>query len=345
MYKIVINGRKFEYFADYTISMKFNSIADSFSFTGQKDFLPNILSYPECQVLDENDNLIITGTIINQSFELNSQPSLINVSGYSKSGILEDCTIPVSLYPLQSDNLSLREIVDKLLKPFGIKSIFTPNIIADSNKKFKKTNASPDQMIKDYINQLASQRGIIMSHNASGEIIFTKLELNSVVANAEFTEGDNGILSMVLEIPGQTMHSEITVIKQASIDNPDHGQSTLNNPYCKVFRPFTKIFSSGDIFDVDKAAKTELAKELSNIRLVITTNKRVYPGNIISVKAPSLKIFNYYDFFVESLDIKGSTTSDVYTLTCVLKDVYTLDYPPQYIFEEEIDFGESLPRF
>ena len=66
--------------------MKFNSIADSFSFSGQKDFLPDILSYADCEILDENDQVIITGTIVNQNFELDSNPTLISVSGYSKPG-------------------------------------------------------------------------------------------------------------------------------------------------------------------------------------------------------------------------------------------------------------------
>lgn len=346
MYKLLINDRKFEFFRSYNINMKFDSIADTFNFEGQKDFLPAILTYPECKILDENDNVIITGTIVNQPFELDSNPTLINVSGYSKPGILEDCTIPITLYPLQSDNLSLKQILDKILKPYGINYKYTSNITAEINKKFKKTNANPDQRIKDYINQLASQRGIILSHNAAGELVLTKLELTNILSNATFEEGDIGILSMVLEIPGQTMHNEISVVKQASIDNPDAGQSTIYNPYCKdSSRSIVKVMSSGDIFDVENAAKIELAKEIGMIKLIITSTKLVYPGNIISVKAPSLKIFNYYDFFVETLEIRGQTNQELYTITAVLKDVYTLDYPPQYIFEEEIDYGESLPRF
>ena len=157
--------------------MKFNSIADSFSFSGQKDFLPDILSYADCEILDENDQVIITGTIVNQNFELDSNPTLISVSGYSKPGVLEDCTIPISLYPLQSDNLSLKQIADKVLQPFGVKYKYTANITTEFNKKFKKTNAEPSQQIKGYLNQLASQRGIILTHNAKGELLFTKLDV------------------------------------------------------------------------------------------------------------------------------------------------------------------------
>jgi prophage tail gpP-like protein len=345
MYKIRINNTLFRFFESYTLDMKFNAIADSFSFSGQKDFLPDILSYADCEILDENDQVIITGTIVNQNFELDSNPTLISVSGYSKPGVLEDCTIPISLYPLQSDNLSLKQIADKVLQPFDVKYKYTANITTEFNKKFKKTNAEPTQQVKEYLNQLASQRGIILTHNAKGELLFTKLDVSPLLPVANFIEGDTGILSMNLQIPGQSLHSEITVIKQASYDNPDAGQKTLENVYCKSFRPMVKILNSGDIFDIEKAARTELSNELSQIKLVIQTTKLVYPGNLITVKAPSLKIFNEYDFFVEETNIQGSTTNDLYILTCVVKDVYTLNYPPEYIFEEKIDFNNTIPKF
>ena len=338
MFRINIDGSEFRYFQSYDLSLKFNSIADTFSFTGLKRVLPGYLGYNDCEIFNEyqtKDSVtgktinktesIIKGTILNQSNKISTKAELSTVSGYSKCGIIEDVTIPVSSYPLQNDNLTLKEICDKLLKPFGIEYIVDSIISSEFNKKFRKSSADPSQSIKDYINSLASQRGIVLTHNRDGKLLFTKVNISKLKPVVRFVQGGFGVMEMSIDLNGQSLHSEITVIKQASSDNPDAGEKTIKNPYCKKFRPTTKVLNSGDIFDMYNAARMALSDELATIKLSIFTTKLVYPGNLVTVNAPGLGINDDVDFFVEETSVKGSTSGELFTLTCVLKDIYTLN--------------------
>jgi len=138
--KLLVNNKEFRKFNAYKVGLRYNAVASTFEFTGLKGFLDNPLSYPDCKIYDDDNDLIITGTILSPSLTSRASVSLVNYSGYSLPGILEDVNVPVSLYPLQSDNLSLKDICDKLLNPFDISYVYTDNVSDDFFKVYKKVN-------------------------------------------------------------------------------------------------------------------------------------------------------------------------------------------------------------
>jgi prophage tail gpP-like protein len=342
MFSLKIDGRKFDFFTNVNIVLDYNAIASSFSFEGLEDFTPPPLEYNDCQIIGENNEVLITGTVLNPQYAATNKPESVRVSGYSKPGVFEDCDIPVSLYPLQLDNLTLKQIVDKLLEPFEVNYIATANVQTEFNKVFKKTNSEPGQKIKDFINDLASQRGIILTHDNLGNLVFTKIEANLLPVVAEFDEGDPGIESMVLQVDAQAMHSEITVLRQADEESPNSGQFTIQNPYVPVFRPKTIVLNSGDINDVEKAARNELGAELRSIVVTIRTTKFVKAGQKIKVRGASIKLNVYTEFFVETTVITATNNAVRYDLTCVPIDVFTQS-KVQNIFERQV--YQEIPRF
>ncbi len=323
--RILIDNKNYTKFERFNLTLSYNSIASVFSFIGLKHIIENPLGYKKCEIYDENDDLMVTGRIINPSYMDKADIKLTNYNGYSLPGILEDCHIPVDLYPLQSDNLSLNQIADKILNYFDIEYSYTDNVSAEMNKKYTKSIAGETQKIKNYLTQLAAQRGLIITHNTQGHIIFTRIDIKNMMP--VFAFDGSGEVEMLLQLKGQQMHSQITVLRQASADNPDAGQYTINNPYIELFRPKIKTMNSGDIFDVEKAARIELSNELANIKLIIKTKKYIHPGQLIQAKNENLKINKMTDFFVESTQIAKDVNGTKYTLTCTLPDVYTNETP------------------
>ena len=308
--KIIIDGQQYQNFESYSLKLQYNSLADSFSFAGLRNFLPEPLSYPRVEVY-KNNELLITGTIVNQKREIKAAPTLVSVSGYSLPGVLQDVNVPVELYPLQSDNLSLQDIADKILPYFGVDYVKQGTKIEQAiNKKFTKTVAGGQQSVKQYLNKLASQRGIIVTHDNQGRIVFQKgIALNPPVRL-------QNIESISIDYPGQRLHSDITVIRQSSRDNPDAGQATVSNPLVGAARPKTKILNDGDIFDVDAAADNELRAELANVSLQLKTREFVLPGTIIDFEnVPGA-------WFVETTEVKGNAQSENYSYSCVPREVY-----------------------
>lgn len=329
-----ISGQRFDFFNKFDVSLVYNSFASTFSFEGmilnesqKRLFKP--LSYNDVQVLF-GDEILLTGTGLNTSTSIENSQSLGGISGYSKTGILSDCEIPLSLYPLQSDGLSLRKIADKLIKPFGIKLIIDSSVETKVNKAYNISTCDSGQTIGDYITELAGQRDVIVTHDNNSNLVFTSLNVKEPSV-ATYTEG-MPTTKISLTVNGQGIHSIVTVQKQATIEIDIPGVKTVTNEMVSKYRPTVKKQTSGDNNDTESSAEGVRASELRSISLVIETDrwkwtdgKRINiikPNHIIEVESPSNFLPNRTRFFVEKIDYKGDSEGVNAIITCVLPEVY-----------------------
>jgi prophage tail gpP-like protein len=118
-------NRTVDFFNEFTLNLVHDSVGSTFGFSFYFD--PNnpehkelacVSHYHEVQ-LEHNNELLLTGYLTSQRFKHSAVKELASFGGYSLPGVLDDCEIPTSLYPLQSDGLTLKEIAEKLIKPFG----------------------------------------------------------------------------------------------------------------------------------------------------------------------------------------------------------------------------------
>lgn len=340
--------KKVEFFNAFSLLLKYDAVASAFSFSfffNPKDDLMQVLFQPGHyhQVdVEHNGELLIRGFVLGQSFGAAAEKQLSTVSGYSLPGVLEDCEIPTSLYPLQSDGRTLLQIAQRLVSPFPFNIIVDDVVSAKMNSKFDTSTASETQTIKGYLTEIAAQKKIIISHSPEGNLLFTEAKTKI----KPFYHFEKGMpeTSMSLNIDGQSMHSHITVQKQASSDGGNAGEVTIVNPYVPyVYRPKVISQSSGDDIDTTEAARMALSAELKAIVLTINTNvweidgKIIKPNSIITVKNDELFLFKKTNWFVESIQFNGNETSTTATLTCVLPEVYNSD-PVVNIFESMVDW-------
>lgn len=338
-------NRRVYFFNDFTVDMKFNSCASAFSLRFRFDEdnpehkeLGAFTHFHEC-TLEYNGELLITGNVLCTGFLDTAKADLCTLTGYSKPGVLEDCTIPPSLYPLQSDGLTLRQIAQKLIKPFELEMVVAPSVSARMDKVFKKTVAEATQTVRDYLTELASQKDIVLSHDEYGRLLFTEAIIDQVPAiDFDRSKGMVPGTSFDFNFNGQGMHSHIHVQKEADVDGGNAGESMVRNPYVvHVYRPIVINQSSGDDNDTVLAAKRALANELRGLTYAIGTdrwlvnNKIVRPNIIVSVINPVTYIFKKVEFFVESVVLTGNEDRTVATLNCVLKDVYSKETPVSII--------------
>lgn len=334
-------NRKFDYFTDIRLALKYDSVGSVFSFSmffNPENPEHRILTKPSSWQLAkiyENGQLLLTGFILQYGFSLSASKKLVTVSGYSIPGVLEDCQIPLSAYPLQNDNLSLRQIAEKILLPFQIKIKIDDEVSQEMEKPYSTTTASATSTVKDYFVELAKQRNIIVSHTEGGRVLFTKAKTD-LAPIANFDGGfSNTDISHVFN--GQGMHSTITVLKQADIDGGNTGEYTLKNPYVPenttAFRPKVIIQSSGDDNDTEKACKNALAAELKSISVKVSLSDWyvdgvfMRPNTIVTVQSDELWIDKKVKLFVESVEYSSSPSSKTCVLTCVLPEVYSGNYP------------------
>ena len=353
-------NRDVEFFNEFTFTIAYDSIASSFGFNFYFDpenpdhvELTTVGHYHEVQLLFNNE-LVLTGNLINHTFKVSSTKQLTKMGGYALPGVLEDCEIPHRLYPLQNNGLSFEQICRKLIRPFKLGLVVDPDVQSIVSKAFPTATATPTQRVKGYLTQLASQKDIVLSHDEKGQLLLTraKTKQDSII-DFDLREAVPEGTTFEFSINGQGIHSHITVQRQASSTGGNAGQTRLRNPYVigSVFRPTTKSQSSGDDNDTGLAARRELGNELKNLRLTISTSswlingKIIRPNNIITIIAPELYIFRQERFFIESVSYTGNNKQTTATLNCVLPNVYDTEpivnifrginiHPPHGVEEE-----------
>jgi prophage tail gpP-like protein len=333
-----IRNRKVEFFNQFKINLQYDSIASGVSFSAY--FNPDnqehvdlyCIGHYHLATVEHNGELLFTGYVLGENFNDESKRQLVSFNGYSLPGVLEDCEIPPSLYPLESNGLSLREIAQKYLAPFGIKFQVDPAVAGEMNKVYEKVTASEIQTIKSFLTELAAQRNIIISHNEAGSVLFTRARTKQKPILNYGEEGGPPFTSMSLDFSGQGMHSHIYVIKQADADGGNAGETVIRNPYVPfVYRPKVLMQSAGDDNDTEHAARLALSAELKNLKLTIVTDRWEIDGKITVVN-PRVYLFKKSTWFIESIELKGNEEKTVATLTCVLPEVYNNEIP-KYLFE------------
>lgn len=337
-----IHNRNVEFFNNFTLNLKYDSVASNFGFSVYYDpkneehiELVQVSHYHIANV-EHNGEHLLRGYILSEVFKDSSKRGLVGISGYSLPGVLEDCNIPPSFYPLQYDGLTLRQISNKLISPFKFGFVVDDLVSSKMDMVYDVTTASEKQSIKSYLSSLASQKNIVLSHDEFGNLLFTQLKTNvDPILNFD---GGVPFTEMNLSFNGQGMHSHITVMKQASSSGGNAGQVDIENPYVPyVYRPKVVVQNSGDDNDTALVAKMALAEELKNIKLTIVTDrweidgKVIKPNNIITVKNERLSLFVSSNWFIEEVKLEGTPEKTTATITCVLPEVYNNE-TPQNIF-------------
>lgn len=343
-------------FNNFEFTLKFDSVGDTF---GVKFYFDPknkehaelaCVSHFHIAELEHNGERLITGYILSQNFDREPTKQLAELGGYSLPGVLEDCQIPPTNYPLQSDNLSLKEIIEKFIKDFRLKLKVDPSVAAAANKKIEKTAATNTQTIKSYFTELAVQRGIIITHDEMGNLLLTSAKTNLPPLFKLLKSGSIPGTKWGLRFNGQGIHSHIWIVKQASSKGGNAGQYLIRNPYCPVaavFRPRVETMNSGDDISVEDFGKQILADELKNIQLVVETDrweidgKIVRPNNVIKVNDPEVFLYKETTWFIESITYKGDEEKTVASYVCVPPEVYNKQTPKNIFVDPHAD----LPRF
>jgi prophage tail gpP-like protein len=340
-----------DFFNAFSLNIKHDSIASTFGFNFYFD--PKNKSHAEIAcvshfheaIVEHNGQTLITGYILTQSFSDSSKKELAKFAGYSKPGVLEDCEIPPSLYPLQTDGLTISQIASKLIAPFSLEIEIDTSVESEMNRVIKTTTAKETQKIKDYLTELCVQRNIIMSHTSDGKLLFTRAKTeNTPIFHFEDTALGT---HMSLVFSGQEMHSHITVMKQADSEGGNAGELTIQNPYVPiVYRPTVITQNSGDENTLVEFARNVLAQELKNIVLTITMDRWeidgqiILPNNTITVTNPELFLYKETLWYIESVSYTGDEDKEIAVLTCVLPEVYN-NKTPKNIF---VDPHQNYPR-
>lgn len=196
-----VAGHTIRTFNQVDVRLVYDSIADTFSF--KVYYLPNDSThrmlfkpgaYHTCTITHEGV-LLMTGTILSPSISSAGNPpkELLCISGYSLPGILQDCSVQVSddATSLQFDGLKLEEIAKKVTEYYGIKVVVDNELLNDAsfntpypqvaanNTDIRSTSA--DKTVAQFLDELCTQKNVILSHTKGGQLLLTRVKADKVV--------------------------------------------------------------------------------------------------------------------------------------------------------------------
>jgi len=340
--KVKINGKDITFLDTIQVTRSLDSIASIFSlatrFNPDNDdhkelFKP--LEYHKIEIFNSKGKVILTGTILNHSFQSDKDIHLVGLSGYSISGILEDVCMPTpySKYPLESLNRSIKEIAESLCSAYGVGLIVDSSVSGLANQVLESSSASPSDSVKGYISKLTSQKNIVLSHDTKGNVVMFKPNDN---AKVDYYFNSENSLAITSSFNGQGMHSQISCVSQPGDEFEGVSlEDKVINPLIKKFRPTTKVLSSGEETDNSKAANNELAAELKNIGVnvkVAALFDDIQPGDIVNVHNHFTYSFAYTRYMVSSVKFTETIDQATTELELVLPETYTGKVPKDILF-------------
>jgi len=176
---------------DINVSLKYDSVADTFSFlayfdpnnpTHKEIFQPG--TYQTCEVWHHNV-LLTTGTILNHKFSSAGDPpkQLAGVSGYTKTGILNECTTGLFAdgtfdvdKSSQFDGKTLEQIANDVCSIFPITVMIDDELQTDAQftTPYDHISINQQESIGRFLDRLCKAKNTVLSHDRFGNLLITR---------------------------------------------------------------------------------------------------------------------------------------------------------------------------
>lgn len=320
----IIDYVKVNTWTSVKMQRSFNTVGSTFSLSFvMTDDLPQSIVNPTrnqlIKIEDDKGNRLFSGFILKYKKTHKDSKSVIDIAGYSIPAIIGSSHIPLSTYPRQYNQMSLRQITERLLKPFDILLKVDDSVSSIVDKKYDSVQSNVSETVATFLSSLCQQRDIVMTHTAGGKLLYTSIDT---------TQKEIGILSLnypideaSLEVDMEELSSEIVVLKEApKKKNPSPDYVILKNPYSPEwtwkYSPVTIVMDSDDESGLKHAAVSEIRSMLLhavtlNINLAswFINDIFVEPNKILIFSSEELGLFKKEKWFIQdvsySADEKG----------------------------------------
>jgi prophage tail gpP-like protein len=321
-----VGGDRFRFWDSVTVSLSMDAL-DAIEFSApfevnnaefREVFRP--LSFQDLAVT-VGGRLLFTGTMLTPKPATNPESRTVSVTGYSKPGVLNDCTLPASAFPLEFNGQGLSEIAATVCQPFGLSVKFA----ADQGAVFERVAVEPGAKVLQFLAGLARQRNLVISSTFAGALLFQQ-SVSPGRPVARLQEGVSPLTSVTPQYKEQEYYSHVTGILPATLGIGGTQFTVANSRLSGVIRPFT--FTADDTLGADAKSAVE-AKTGRMFASVVSYSISVagwrdpqgdlwVPNRTIKLLAPGAMIYNEYEFVIRSVRLIKTGDSESATMTLVL---------------------------
>lgn len=339
---ILIDNNLFSFFTNYSITFRIDTF-DTFSFSAPFDDLIQIyrdifrpFSYKPVSIYYGKD-LIFTGILLAPESSASPDRKEISITGYSKPAILNDCMMPVTAFPLEFNNQNLNQITSVLCRYYGIKYSF----IAPVGNSFEKVSLEIDKNIFSFLSDLAKQRGLLITNDEPGKLIFWQSAEGNPVAS--FKQGELPFISCKPTFNYQSFFSHITGVTSTT-ESKDSEKYTYENKYLTkqgILRNYNYVAEDIKDNEIKNAVLSKVGRmfgESASYELTVQGHRdregNLYKKNtLITLLSPGAMIYTESKLLIKSLTMSRGNDGDTTTFSLVLPGAYTGEIPEVFPWE------------
>lgn len=316
----------------------FNSVGSTFglSYVQTEDMDSSISNPTRNQLIkieDDKGNRLFSGFILKYDKTHEDAKTVIQIAGYSIPAIIGSSDIPISTFPRQYNNMSLRQITERLLKPFDILLNVDESVREMVDKKYDSVQSNVSEKVGSFLAGLAQQRDVVMTHTKGGKLLYTSIDA---------IQKEIGVLDMGypinkanLSVDTESLSSEIVVLKESPKKrNPSPDIHIEKNPYCPAwtwkYSPKTIIMDSDDESGLVHAAKAEIRSQvLDSIRLNMSlaswfiNDTFVEPNKLVVFSSAELGLFTPQKWFIQEVSYITNAKEMTCNIELVRPECYT----------------------
>lgn len=329
---ILIDSQVFRFWESFTFSESIDGIS-TVTFTAP--FEPELheifrpMSYKPVSVTIGGTS-VFTGTLISSVPLVEGDRKSISISCYSLPGVLNDCTAPASLFPLEFNDQTLNTIAATLAKPFGIKVVFN----VSPGARFERVALSPGSNMLGFLIELAGQRNLVISSTARGELSFDT-PVSSGTSAADLVQDVSPLLSVTPAFNPQEFYSHITGVEPVSVVSSGSSYTVRNPLLSGVVRPYTYTIPDTLQSDIRAAVEAKAGRMIGNsisYSISVVGWRDAWgliwkPNTLINLQAPHAMIYNRYRFLVKSVELEGTAKAKTASIILVPTGAYSGEIP------------------
>ncbi len=264
--------------------------------------------------------LAIDGRLYSVRHKISKNGTVAALEGWSYTADLVDSTVKP---PYEANKITLEERARSLVDPLGIKVIFD----VEDDAPFDRVTADKTETIFAHLVSLAKQRGVLITSNNTGDLVFTKATTSDSVGTLE--EGIPPFQEAEISFDGRARFNRYKALGQSPKKNSKTATSEDSRVPISRFTTFNADDSTGG--DIQKAADWRRSKQLSEALTFTLPVPTWYapdgslwaPNTIVTVKSPTLYLEDGYNFLIREVQYDYKDSGTTATLHLVPPETYT----------------------
>jgi len=330
---LLIDGERFRLWQNAELKLSMDTI-DAFSFGGpfqsdielyRKIFQP--LSFKPVSVYIGGE-IVFNGSLITTSPPVSDNQRVFSVSGYSLPGVLNDCPYPAEAFPIEYNDINLRDIANESAGFFDLGVQFD----GEPGAVFDRVAANPGEKVFQFLIKLAHERNLIVTNSADGKLKFYVSQAEA--SGSTIKQGSAPFLSASPSYNAQNYFSSVTGLAPTS-SSKDAENFTLNNPFLSgVKRPFVFQVQDAKSADLQSAVKSKMGRMFGDaISFSVDvqgwrneTGDLWAPDTTIIFESADAMVYNETELLIRAVSLKRAA-ADTARLTLVLPESYKGEIP------------------